>query len=433
MEPANAMPNYERLRRFQAVTDTAVSRLDVGDLLDELLEHVRELLGADTAAVLLLDPHTRQLEATAAKGLEEEVRRGFRLSVGQGFAGRVAEQREPVVVADVTSADVVNPLLLEKGVRSLLGVPVFAADDVIGVLHIGSLTPREFTTEEILLLQLAADRVSVAVQFRARKLEQGAAMTLQRSLVPPQLPAVEGLQLAARYLPGHGFGVGGDWYDAFPLPGGWLGVVIGDVSGHGLASAIVMGRVRSALRAYALIVDDPGEVLALLDRKVQHFEAGSLTTALYVMIAPDRASVRLSSAGHLRPVSAVPGGPAGLVDMPVDAPLGVGLSHRRRHTTVIDLPAGALLLGYTDGLVERRGQIIDVGIQALVDLVRPDHPEAVCGAVMARISREQPTDDIAVLALRHASDGDRASDGDVGRAIGHSCATGPGAVTVARS
>jgi sigma-B regulation protein RsbU (phosphoserine phosphatase) len=394
------MQDVERLRRLEAVTDATLSRLDASDLLDELLDRVRDLLDADTAAILLVDRHARQLVATAAKGLEDEVGHGFRLDVGRGFAGRVAATRRPIVVADVSAADVVNPVLVERGIRSLLGVPILAGGDVIGVLHVGTLTPREFTADDIALLQLVADRASVAGQVRSHRLEQAAALTLQLSLVPPQLPAVTGLDLAARYVPGHEFGIGGDWYDVFPLPSGWLGVVIGDVSGHGLASAVVMGRVRSALRAYTLISEHPGEVLDLLDRKVHHFEAGSLTTALYLTISPDRSTMRLSSAGHLRPVLAAPDRPAVLVDIPVDAPLGIGRHRGSRHTTAVDLPPGAVLLCYTDGLVERRDRVIDVGIKALMDAVEPADPETVCSTVLAGVGSDQPTDDIAMLAVR---------------------------------
>ena len=394
------MRDDERLRRLEAVTDATLSRLEVSDLLDELLDRVRDLLDADTAVILLLDPHARQLVATAAKGLEEEVRQGVRIGVGRGFAGRVAQSRQPVILNEVTEADVVNPILLDRGIRSLLGVPIFAVGEVVGVLHVGTLRPRRFTEEDVGLLQLAADRAGVAGQIRAHRLEQAAAVALQRSLLPTTLPAVAGMGMAARYVPGHEFGVGGDWYDVFTLPSGWLGVVIGDVSGHGLASAVVMGRVRSALRAYALTTDDPADALALLDRKIDHFEAGSLTTSLYAMISPDRGTVRLSSAGHLRPVLAVPGRSAALVDMIIDAPLGIGHPQGIRHTTVVDLPPGALLLLYTDGLVERRNEIIDVGIEALTAVVQPGDPEAVCATVMARIGLEQPTDDIAVLTVR---------------------------------
>jgi sigma-B regulation protein RsbU (phosphoserine phosphatase) len=403
MDHAGATGIDERLRRLQAVTDATLSRLDVSDLLDELLERVRDLLNADTAAILMLDPHARQLVATASKGLEDEVRRGIRIPIGQGFAGRIAQSRQPVAILDVTPAEVVNPVLLEMGIRSLLGVPILAAGEVVGVLHVGSLTPREFTADDVGLLQLAADRASVAGQIRSRRVEQAAALALQRSLLPAQLPAAVGLMMAARYIPGHEFGIGGDWYDVFTLPSGWLGMVIGDVSGHGLASAVVMGRVRSALRAYALITDDPAQALTLLDRKVSHFEAGSLTTALYAMISADRATIRLSSAGHLRPVIAVPGRPTALVDMIVDAPLGVGRSAGARHTTVIDLPPAALMLCYTDGLVERRAEVIDVGIKALIDIVQPAEPETVCATVISRLGVDRPSDDVATLAIRRES------------------------------
>jgi putative methionine-R-sulfoxide reductase with GAF domain len=393
------MRDVERLRRLEALTDAALSRLDVSDLLDELLDRVRDLLDADTAAILLLDVHARQLVATAAKGLEDEVRRGIRVPVGEGFTGRVAQSRQPVVITDLTAADVISPMLVDAGIRSLLGVPIFAAGEVIGVLHVGTLTHRMFTDDDAHLLELAADRASIAGQVRARKIEQAAAVALQRSLLPAHLPPTPGLRISARYVPGHAFGVGGDWYDVFTLPSGWLGVVIGDVAGHGLASAVVMGRVRSALRAYVLITEDPSEALTLLDRKVRHFEAGSLTTALYAMISPDRTTAQLSSAGHLLPVVAAPGRPTGLVDMPVDAPLGVGHT-RKRHSTAIDLTPGTLLLGYTDGLVERRGEIIDVGIKTLIDTVRSDDPDTVCNAVMSRPGLDQPTDDVAVVAVR---------------------------------
>ncbi|MCY1144216.1 SpoIIE family protein phosphatase [Actinoplanes sp. Pm04-4] len=389
----------ERLRRLEAVSDAALSRLDVSDLLDELLERVRDLLDADTATILLLDPHSQQLVATAAKGLEQEVRQGLRIPVGHGFAGGVAQQRRPVVLSEVTEDSVVSPSLLVKGVRSLLGVPILAAGEVVGVLHVGACTPRQFTRDDIRLLELAADRASVAGQIRSRKLDQAAALALQRSLLPPVLPQLPGLTFAARYVPGHDFGIGGDWYDIFTLPSGWVGMVIGDVSGHGLASAIVMGRVRSALRAYSLISDDPAEVLALLDRKVEHFEAGSLTTALYVMIAPDRTELRISSAGHLRPVLAVAGGPGELVEMPIDAPLGIGRPRARRDT-VIGFPADGLLLSYTDGLVERRGEVIDVGLKRLTDTVVAGDPEVCAATVMATFGHEQKADDIAIVAVQ---------------------------------
>jgi serine phosphatase RsbU (regulator of sigma subunit) len=208
------------------------------------------------------------------------------------------------------------------------------------------------------------------------------------------------MDMAARYVPGHDLGIGGDWYDVFTLPSGWLGAVIGDVSGHGLPSAVVMGRIRSALRAYALDRDDPAEALTALDRKIHHFEAGTLTTAVYAVVAPDRATVHISSAGHLPPLLAVPNHPTRLVNLTVDRPLGVGRPPANRHTSVLDLPPGAALVFYTDGLVERRGELIDTGIDRLANAVKAVPADALCDHIMASTAEEHPTDDVALLVVR---------------------------------
>ncbi|MFI7578296.1 PP2C family protein-serine/threonine phosphatase [Micromonospora sp. NPDC049497] len=400
MTEAELVTNEERLRRIEAITDAALSGLNVAELLDELLERVRDLLKVDTATILLLDGHTGELVATAAKGLEEEVRRGFRIRIGHGFAGRVAETRQPVTIYDVTPADVVNPILLDAGVRALLGVPMLANGNLIGVLHVGALSLRHFGPEDVHLLQLVADRASVAGRARAQVLDRQAALALQRSLLPSRLPDIPGLDLAARYLPGHDLGIGGDWYDVFTLPSGWTGAVIGDVSGHGLPSAVVMGRIRSALRAYALDRDDPAQALTSLDRKIHHFEAGTLTTVLYALISPDRATVHLSSAGHLPPLLAVPGQPARLMNLTVDRPLGVGRPPTNRHTTVLDLPPTATLVFYTDGLVERRGELIDTGIDRLTNAIEPGPADALCDHIISATADEHASDDIALLVIR---------------------------------
>jgi signal transduction protein with GAF and PtsI domain len=225
-------------------------------------------LQADTAVVLLLDFSSGQLIATAAAGLEEEVRQGVRIPVGRGFAGRIAAERRPVVLDRVDHTTVLNPILWTKGIKSMMGVPMVAGGRMIGVLHAGSLMPRQFTGDDVELLQLAADRAAAAVQSMSAQSDRAAAEALQRSLVPSALPAVTGTEMAARYVPGAG-AVGGDWYDVFTLPSGHLGVVMGDVAGSGLAAAVIMGRMRSALRAYALETLDPAEVIGRHDRKMQ--------------------------------------------------------------------------------------------------------------------------------------------------------------------
>jgi signal transduction histidine kinase len=160
-----------RLERLQAVTDAALSQLNLEDLLAVLLPRIREILSADTCAVLLVDERGRELVARAAVGIEEEVERGVRIPIGGGFAGRVAAQRRPVVLGRVDEAHVLNPILLEKGIKSLLGVPLLLRDEVLGVLHVGTLVPRVFTTDDVELLQLVAERVALAIE-RARLHEE---------------------------------------------------------------------------------------------------------------------------------------------------------------------------------------------------------------------------------------------------------------------
>ncbi|GAB7046609.1 PP2C family protein-serine/threonine phosphatase [Catenuloplanes indicus] len=400
---ARETANIDGRSALQPTPEVSLSRLGADARLDQLLERARKLLRADTSALLLVDPHARQLVSIAAKGLEEEVDDGFRISVGRGFAGRVAGERQPVALESVNADNVLHPLLLKKGVRSLLGVPIFAAEEVLGVLHVGTLTSREFTEPDVDLLQLLAERASEIIKARARGIDETAALALQRGLMPSRMPELPGVQLAARYVPGHHAGLGGDWYDVFVLPSGWLGVVIGDVSGHGLTAAVIMGRLRSALRAYALVCDDPAQALALLNQKMQHFEPGSLATALYAMLPPDRGSITLSAAGHLPPVMAAPGEPAAIVPVLVDPPLGFNDSDVERRTITVPFPDAAVFAAYTDGLVERRDEIIDTGLARLAAAIEADDAEEVCRKVMAAVGMEQPRDDIALLTMRRTA------------------------------
>ena len=156
--------NADRLERLQAVTDAALAHLEVEELLRVLLPRIRDILGADTCAVLLLDEDTDELVARAAVGIEEEVEAGVRIPVGGGFAGQVAAGKRPVVLDDIDEAEVLNPILREKGIKSMLGVPLLVAGGVIGVLHIGTLKRRRFDDDDVELLQLAADRAAVAIE-----------------------------------------------------------------------------------------------------------------------------------------------------------------------------------------------------------------------------------------------------------------------------
>lgn len=389
----------DRLRGIQSVTDAALSMLDPQALLAELVDRAREALHADTAAILLLDHPSGQLVATAASGLEEEVRRGVRIPVGRGFAGRIAAQGRLVILDEVDHTKVVNPILLDKGIRSLMGAPLLAEGKVIGVLHVGTLSPRAFTGDEADLLQLAADRAAIAVQALTAQMDRAAATALQLSLVPFALPTPDGLEMAARYVPGTG-NVGGDWYDVFPLPTGEICTVIGDVAGTGLPAAVIMGRIRSVMQAYALQTADPAELLDRLNREMRYFEPDALATVLCAMISPSRDQIRICSAGHLPPIIARPGEPATPADVTPDLLIGMPALKPRRIST-LEFPPGAVLCLYTDGLVERRDQPIDHGIAQLCTAVTTAEPEAGCASVMAAMADYTPhTDDIALLMLR---------------------------------
>jgi serine phosphatase RsbU (regulator of sigma subunit) len=404
-----------RLRDIEALADAALSRLDEQSLLVALLERVKNVLQADTVAVLLVDRSARQLVATAASGIEDEVSQGVRVPLGAGFAGRVAASREPVILSTVDHTTVRNPLLVDRGIKSLLGVPLFAGGNVIGVLHVGSLTGRAFGQRDVELLQLAADRAAGALQSLMAQDDALAAVALQASLLPDTLPDVPGTGLAARYVTGSG-NVGGDWYDVFGLPDGKLGIVVGDVAGSGLTAAVVMGRMRSTLRAYILQTTDPAAALAMLDRKIQYFEPDAMATVLYGRYDPGTGELVASSAGHLPPVLAAPGGhPPGMLPVRPDPPIGTA-DDPARHTATVVIPPGSLLCCFTDGLVERRDHPIDDGISqvaaTLGELItaspgRGGRPaplaEDACAKVMrALVGNTAAQDDIALLALyRH--------------------------------
>ncbi len=200
--PAVSGENHqERLENLLAVTGVGLAQLGVEDLLEELLSRVREIVDADTAAVLLLDEGGTQLVARAACGIEEEVRQGVRIPVGEGFAGAIAASRRPVLLDEVGPATVTNPILWEKGIRVMLGVPLLSAARLIGVLHVGRLDDRPFRDTDAELLTVVADRVAGTVQTHNLAVERAAAALLERSLLPPRLPDCPGLEFAARYVP----------------------------------------------------------------------------------------------------------------------------------------------------------------------------------------------------------------------------------------
>jgi serine phosphatase RsbU (regulator of sigma subunit)/anti-sigma regulatory factor (Ser/Thr protein kinase) len=393
-------PDQQRLEALERITDSTLASLSVEQLLHELLLRISEILGSDTAAILLLDEAGRMLHARAAKGIEEEVEQGVKIPVGRGFAGRVAAERRAITIEDVDHADVLNPILREKGIRSLLGVPLLVEERVLGVLHIGSLVHRRFTGEEAALLQLAADRAAIAIEHATLYEQRQLAEQLQRRLLPTDLSVASGLQLASRYLPASHESLGGDWYDAFPIGNGQVVVAIGDVVGHGIPAAAVMAQLRTALRAYAVEGHRPEQVLDLVNRLMSGIGPRAMTTLAYAAIDSDRGELELVVAGHPPPLLISPTGETSFLESATGIPLGVSELARYEAVTFAFEP-GATLLLYTDGLVETRIESIDAGLERLRALAETDGDvEALCARLVSRLVPSDRHDDVALLAAR---------------------------------
>jgi serine phosphatase RsbU (regulator of sigma subunit)/anti-sigma regulatory factor (Ser/Thr protein kinase) len=394
----------DQVRTSYRFSDPGLSELPLEQLLDELLVRVQEALDVDTVAILLYDQKAKQLVARAAKGIEKEVEQGVRLPIGQGFAGRIAGERVAIFIADVDHADILNPILREKGIRSLLGIPLIVEGSLIGVLHVGSLSPREFGQAELAVLQLAAARAAPAIE-RAQLLaelehEHNVSTVLQRSLLPKRLIDVAGVGVAARYLPAREE-VGGDWYDVIELPRGRVGVAIGDVVGHGIAAAALMGRLRTALHSYSIENHGPGRTLELVDRFVQSLNEPAMATAAYAMFDTYTSKVCYATAGHLPPI-VIAGPGTRVLDVTPAPPLGA-FPYGRCPEHELELGGGEMLFLYTDGLIERRGTPLNVGIDVLVEAVRDARtPEEACRLALSElVPLDGLRDDVAIVALQN--------------------------------
>jgi anti-sigma regulatory factor (Ser/Thr protein kinase) len=276
---------------------------------------------------------------------------------------------------------------------------------VIGVLHVGTLTPRTFTNEDAALLQLAAGRAAPAIErarlFGALEREHRVAVALQRSLLPERLPDVTGVSIGARYLPARDE-VGGDWYDVIELDRGCLAIAIGDVVGHGVRAAALMGQLRTALRAYSVEGRSPAAVLEQVDRLLQMTRGRGMATVGYGVFDPPSGELVLASAGHPPPlIVPTDGGEPRFVDVAPGPPLGT-VPHPSFRETTVTLGVDEIVLLYTDGLVEVRGESLTVGLERLNAAARgASSADGLCGQVTrALVSPAGSTDDIAVVALQ---------------------------------
>jgi PAS domain S-box-containing protein len=395
----------EMVSGMQLMVDATLRHQSLHDILPDLITRVRDVLEAEAATIFLTDEESEALVVAASSvGFGGRDRAGA-ISFGEGFAGRVAAQRRPELLQEPASDELVDPALRELGLQSLMGAPLLARGRLTGVIQVGAAS-RRLTEEDLGLLRLAADRVALAIDHvQLYEREHRIAETLQRSLLPERLPQLPGLAVAARYRPAAAEAeVGGDWYDVIPIPGGRVGLVMGDVAGKGLGAASMVGRLRSALRAYALEGHDPATAVEQLNRLVwTELEDSQMATLIYVIVDPAESSVRWVNAGHMPPLLVMGERLPHFLEGGRAVPLGV-LPFPNFQENVAEAHPGATVLLYTDGLVERAGSHIDDGLTELAKAVRggPASPDQLCDHLLAAlVPAAGPPDDVALLALQN--------------------------------
>jgi serine phosphatase RsbU (regulator of sigma subunit)/anti-sigma regulatory factor (Ser/Thr protein kinase) len=333
-----------------------------------------------------------------------EVRQGVQVPLARGFAGRIAAQAEPIVIEDLSHAEVVNPILRQKGIRSMLGVPLQAEGHVIGVMHVGTLQRRTFGEEDVAMLQLAADRAALAIDAARLSEQRAVTEVMQRTLLPDALPEVPGLRFSAKYLPaGAGVKIGGDWYDVLQLSNGRLALVIGDVVGRGVLAASVMAEIRTALRAYLTEGHELGRVMTLLNDLLVSMGRHRSATATILELDLEHEELEVVSAGHLPVLLMTPDGQAGFLEQLQGLPLGISAG-QEYVPQLYEFPVGSALLLYTDGLIERRGESIEDGLTRLRSAAENpaeeiDRDASFADRVYRTLLDEAPLeDDVALLA-----------------------------------
>jgi PAS domain S-box-containing protein len=310
------------------------------------------------------------------------------------------------MAAHIEGAPPVRAIVARIGPGDVVVAPLVAGPDALGVLAVGRGADHPgFADTDIAVLEELARQTAVGlVNAAASARDHTVAETLQRSVLPDSLPRIPGLDLAVRYLPGTaGVDVGGDWYDAFPLDGGRVGLVIGDVVGHNVASASVMGQMRQLLRAYAVDTMHPADVLQRTARAQARLLPDALATVVYALLDPATGELSYANAGHPPPVWASASGQTGYLDDASGVMLGVpGEAEFTVGCRVLD--PGTSLLFYTDGLIEDRGRDITEGLSALagvVGQVSSLSAEKTCATVQAALLGETPrADDVCLLAVR---------------------------------
>lgn len=294
---------------------------------------------------------------------------------------------------------------------ALLALPLKANGRVLGCATFLRNPGRQpFDDADVLMASQLAAQTSQAVSIACRYRDEAAtAGALQRSMLPSRPPLLAGVDIAHRYLPGNKAAqVGGDWFDAIPLSGGRVALVVGDVMGHGIRSAAIMGHLRTSVQTLAALDLPPEQVLRYLDDLARRLDDDHLATCVYAVYDPVARSCVIANAGHIPPVLVHAGGQAELLsDLPTGAPIGVGgVAFEPVEVKAAD---GDLLVICTDGLVETRGRDIGSGLATLCDnlsavcanVAVPDlTPDELCETLMQTLHTRDREDDVALLIAR---------------------------------
>ncbi|WP_213006161.1 ATP-binding SpoIIE family protein phosphatase [Paractinoplanes toevensis] len=407
-----------RLQNLSELTSRLAAALTVDDVARVVLGYAMASFDVDLCMFAVDDGNTfravRRIRGEMLDEADERLPPVWKRLSDDPHAPLVAAARsnQPSFVPDGEPLRVVATDRHERRIRALAVLPLRTAS-LSGALSIGYRSSHTWLPAERALLNAAAQLVAQAAE-RARRFEaqHGTAQLLQRSMLPEHLPELERFRIAARYDVGvDGNAAGGDFYDAFRLADGRLAIVLGDVAGHDVRAAAVMGQVRAALRALALTEPDPPGVLAGLDRLVGSLGAESrneeiFVTVVYGVLDPADGTITMASAGHPPPVlrrAGVAGGPptAELVKVPPGAPLGLG---GRWQTGQVRLEPGDSILMFSDGVVERRGRALNDGLDALVAVAAgasSGDPRNLCALATTAVPGSTD-DDVAVLAVERA-------------------------------
>ncbi|MFG3023190.1 SpoIIE family protein phosphatase [Streptomyces sp. NPDC048254] len=322
---------------------------------------------------------------------------------------------EPVLEPDLEAAagwlahDPEHTAELLAHVHSLIAVPLMARGVVLGVaaFYRGQ-DPAPFGDDDRSLAQELAARAALSIDNARRYTrERTMVLALQRSLLPQGLPDQDAVEVAHRYLPAES-DVGGDWYDVIPLSGTRVGLMVGDVVGHGMLSAATMGRLRTAALSFAELDFPPDEVLTHLDNLVGRLDREDFAaeadilgaTCLYAVYDPTTQRCTMARAGHPPPALVRPDGTVSFPELPAGPPLGLG--GLPFEAVDVDLPEGSLLVLYTDGLIEDRYHDVDVTLGRLREvLAQPGRtPDETCQVILNNVAPVHPGDDIALLVAR---------------------------------